>query len=144
MDTINSCSEEPPSIVSIDTIDTIDSQLIDTINSYSQELPSIISIDTIDSQLIDIINSTLQEMWLVMPRKATVKIGDAENRCRWCRDKNQWKRAKIPVRLVLSRVPFKSGVWNWAYKMPKYVFSLLVKPKLKKSFTCFTLQIAPF
>ena len=67
----------------------------------------------------------------VMPRKVTVKIGDAENRCRWCRDKNQWKRAKLYVRLVLSWVPFKSGVWNWAYKMPKYVLSLLVKPKLK-------------
>ena len=25
----------------------------------------------------------------VMPRKVTVKIGDAENRCRLCRDKNQ-------------------------------------------------------
>ena len=48
----------------------------------------------------------------VMPRKVTVKIGDAENRCRGCRDKNRWKRATIPVRLVLSRVPFKSGVWN--------------------------------
>ena len=48
----------------------------------------------------------------VMPRKVTVKIGDAENQCRWCRDKTQWKRANIPVRLVLSRVPFKSGVWN--------------------------------
>ena len=46
----------------------------------------------------------------VMPRKVTVKIEDAENRCRGCRDKNQRKRAKIPVRLVLSRVPFKSGV----------------------------------
>ena len=67
----------------------------------------------------------------VMLRKVTVKIGDAENRCRWCRDKNQWKRAKIPVRLVLSRVPFKYGVWNLAYKMPKNVLSLLVKPKLK-------------
>ena len=48
----------------------------------------------------------------VMPRKVTVKIGDAENRCRGCRDKNQWKRANIPVRLVLSEAPFKSGVWN--------------------------------
>ena len=48
----------------------------------------------------------------VMPRKVTVKIGDAENRCLWCRDKNQWKRANIPLRLVLSRVPFKSEVWN--------------------------------
>ena len=44
----------------------------------------------------------------VMPRKVTVKIGDAENRCRWCRDKNQWKWAKILLRLVLSRVPFRS------------------------------------
>ena len=25
----------------------------------------------------------------VMPRKVTVKIGDAENRCRGCRDKNR-------------------------------------------------------
>ena len=46
----------------------------------------------------------------VMPRKVTVKIVDTENRCRGCRDKNRWKRAKIPVRLVLFRVPFKSGV----------------------------------
>ena len=46
----------------------------------------------------------------VMPRKVTVKIEDAENRCRGCWDKNQWNRAHIPVRLVLSRVPFKSGV----------------------------------
>ena len=67
----------------------------------------------------------------VMPRKVTVKIGDSENRCRWCRDKNQWKRTKILVRLVLYRVPFKSGAWNLAYKMPKYVLSLLVKRKLK-------------
>ena len=41
------------------------------------------------------------------------------------------KKAKFPVRLVLSQVPFKSGVWNKAYKMPKYVLSLLVKPKLR-------------
>ena len=78
--------------------------------------------------------STLQEMWLEFL---------------WCRERLQWnsgmprtgvgdaeikvneKRAKIPVRLVLSRVPFQSGVWNWAYKMPKYVLSLLVKRKLK-------------
>ena len=46
----------------------------------------------------------------MMPRKVTVKIGDAENRCLGCRDKNQWKRANFSVRLVLSRVPFKSGV----------------------------------
>ena len=31
----------------------------------------------------------------------------------------------------ISSTLFKSGVWNWAYKMPKYVLSLLVKPKLK-------------
>ena len=37
---------------------------------------------------------------------------DDENRWRGCRDKNRLKKAKIPVRLVLSRVPFKSGVWN--------------------------------
>ena len=41
----------------------------------------------------------------VMPRKDTVKIRVAENRCRWCRDKNRWKWAKVPVRLVLSLVP---------------------------------------
>ena len=63
-----------------------------------------------------------------MPRKDTEKIGDAENRCQGCRDKNRWKRATIPLRLVLSRVRFKSGVWNY---MPKYVLSLLVNPKLK-------------
>ena len=67
----------------------------------------------------------------VMSRKVIVKIRDAENRCWWCRDKNRWKRANIPFRLVLSGVPFKFGVWNYSYKMPKYVLSLLVKPKLK-------------
>ena len=46
----------------------------------------------------------------VVPRKVTVKIGDAENRRRGCRDKNLLKKTKIPVRLVLSRVPFKFGV----------------------------------
>ena len=46
----------------------------------------------------------------VMPRKVAVKIGDAENRCRGRCDKIRWKRANIPVRLVLSRVPFKFGV----------------------------------
>ena len=48
----------------------------------------------------------------VMPRKVTGKIGDAENRCQGCRGKNQWKKAKIPVWLVLSWVPGKSRVWN--------------------------------
>ena len=46
----------------------------------------------------------------VVSRKVTVKIGDAENWWRGCRDKNRFKKANIPVRLVLSRVPFKSGV----------------------------------
>ena len=46
----------------------------------------------------------------VVPRKVTVKIGDAENWWRGCQDKNRYKKAKIPVRLVLSRVPFKSAV----------------------------------
>ena len=46
----------------------------------------------------------------VVPRKVTVKIGDAENWWRGCRDKSQLKKAKSPVGLVLSRVPFKSGV----------------------------------
>ena len=46
----------------------------------------------------------------VMPRKVTVKVGDAENWWRGCRDKNRLKRQKSPVRLVLSRAPFKSGV----------------------------------
>ena len=52
------------------------------------------------------------------------------------------KKKKIPVRLVLSQVPFKSGVWNKAYKMPKYVLSLLVKPKLKNllSVLCYRLS----
>ena len=67
----------------------------------------------------------------VVPRKLTVEIVDAKNRWRGCRDKNQFKKTKLPARLVLSRVPFKSGVWKWAYKMPRYVLSLLVKPKLK-------------
>ena len=44
------------------------------------------------------------------PRKVTMKIGDAENWCRGCRDKNQWKRANIPVRLVLAEAPYMSGV----------------------------------
>ena len=80
----------------------------------------------------------------VLPRKVTVKIGDAENRCRWCRDKTQWKRANIPVRLVLSRVPFKSGVWNRAYKMPKYVLSLLVKLKLKNLLSVYRYRLPRF
>ena len=46
----------------------------------------------------------------VVPRFGTVKIGDAENWCRGCRDKNRLKRQKNPVRLFLSREPFKSGV----------------------------------
>ena len=46
----------------------------------------------------------------VVLRKVTVKIGDAENWWRECRDKNRLKKAKISVRLVLSRAPFKSGV----------------------------------
>ena len=46
----------------------------------------------------------------VVSRKDTVKIGDDENRCRGCRDKNRRKKAKILFRLVLFRVPFKSGV----------------------------------
>ena len=46
----------------------------------------------------------------VVPRKVTVKIGDAENWWRGCRDNNRLKKATIPVRLVLFRVPFKSGV----------------------------------
>ena len=48
----------------------------------------------------------------VVPRKVTVKIGDAENWWRGCRDKNRLKVANIPIRLFLSRVPFRSGVWN--------------------------------
>ena len=43
-------------------------------------------------------------------RKVTMKIGDAENWCWGCRDKNRLKKANIPVRFILSRVPFKSGV----------------------------------
>ena len=54
----------------------------------------------------------------VMPRKVTVKIGDAENRCRGCeikidekgQKKKKKKKKKKTVRLVLSRVPFKSGI----------------------------------
>ena len=46
----------------------------------------------------------------VVPRKVTVKTGDAENWWRGCRDKNLLKKAKNPVRLVRSRIPFKSGV----------------------------------
>ena len=44
----------------------------------------------------------------VVSRKMTVKIGDAENWWRGCQDKNGLKKAKIPARLVLSRVPFQS------------------------------------
>ena len=79
-----------------------------------------------------------------MPRKVTVKIGDAENRCRGCWDKNQWKRAQTAVRFVLSRTPFKSGVWNYAYKMPKYVLSLLVKPKLKTLLSVLRYRLSRF
>ena len=43
----------------------------------------------------------------VVSRKVTVKIGDAEKWWLGCRDKIRLKKAKIPVRLVLSRVPFK-------------------------------------
>ena len=46
----------------------------------------------------------------VVPRNVTVKIGNAENWWQGCRDNNRLKKAKIPVRLVLSRGPFKSGV----------------------------------
>ena len=46
----------------------------------------------------------------VVPWKVTVKIGDAENWWRGCRAKKRLKMQKNPVRLVLSRVPFKSGV----------------------------------
>ena len=46
----------------------------------------------------------------VVPRKVTVKIGDAENWWLECRDKRRLKKANIHVRLVLSRVSFKSGV----------------------------------
>ena len=48
----------------------------------------------------------------VVPRKVTVKVGDTENWCRGCREINRLKKAKIPVRLVLSRVLFKSAVRN--------------------------------
>ena len=46
----------------------------------------------------------------VVPRKVTVKIGDSDNWWWGFRDNNRLKKAKIPVRLVLSRVPFKFGV----------------------------------
>ena len=46
----------------------------------------------------------------VVQRRVTVEIGDAENWWLGCRDKNRLEKAKIPVRLVLSRVLFKSGV----------------------------------
>ena len=43
-----------------------------------------------------------------VPRKVIVKIRDAENWWRGCRDENRLKRAKNPVRLVLSPASFKS------------------------------------
>ena len=46
----------------------------------------------------------------LVPRKVTEKIGDAENWWRGFRDKNRLKEVKTPVRLVLSREPFKPGV----------------------------------
>ena len=61
---------------------------------------------------------------------------DSENRgWRGCWDKNQLKSAKNIVHSVLSWVSFKSEVWNYVYKMPKYVLSLdarKVKKKKKK------------
>ena len=74
-----------------------------------------------------------------------MKIGDAENWCRGCRlgDKNRFKKAKIPVRFVLSRVllsleseirPIKCQI------CPPFTS----KTQIKKSFVCFVLQIAPF
>ena len=89
---------------------------------------------------------TLQETWLEF---LWCRERLSENR--GCREsvsvmprENQWKRAKIPVHLVLSRVPFKSEVWNWAYKMPKYVLSLLVKPKLKNLLSVLRYRLSRF
>ena len=48
----------------------------------------------------------------VVPGKVTVKIGDAENGWRGCWDKNRLNEAKIPVHLVRSHVPIKSGILN--------------------------------
>ena len=67
----------------------------------------------------------------IVPRKVTVKIGDAENWWLGCRDKNRSEKAKLSIRLVLPRVPFKSGVWIYAYKVPKYVLYLLDCPVLE-------------
>ena len=55
LDTINSCSEKPTSIVSIVSIDGDDSQFIDTIKSYFQEYLSIVSIviNRYDRQSVD-------------------------------------------------------------------------------------------
>ena len=75
---------------------------------------------------------------------------DSENRGWWgCWHKNRLKRAKNIVNLVLSWVSFKSEVWNYVYKMPKYVLSLDVskvkkKKKKKKNLSvCFALQRLP-
>ena len=63
----------------------------------------------------------------VVPRKVTVKIGDAENWWCGCRDKNRLKKTKIPVCLVLEYpLSLESEV-----RPIKYVLSLLVKHKLK-------------
>ena len=51
--------------------------------------------------------------------------GDSENRgWRGCWDKNRLKRTKNIVHSVLSWVSFKSEVWNYVYKIVKYVLSL--------------------
>ena len=80
----------------------------------------------------------------VVPRKDTVKIGDAENWWRGCRDKNRLKKAKIPVRLVLTRVPLSLESEFLGYKMPKYVLSLLVKPKLKNLLSVLRYRVPRF
>ena len=68
-----------------------------------------------------------------MPR---IGIGDAKIKIK--------EKGKTPVRFVLSRVPFKSGVLNWAYEMPKYVFSLLAKPKLKNPLSVLRYRLPRF
>ena len=45
--------------------------------------------------------------------------------------KNSMKKGKNSCSFSSISIPFKAGVWNEAYKMLKYVLSLLVKPKLK-------------
>ena len=64
--------------------------------------------------------------------------GDSKNRgWRGCWDKNRLERANNIVYSVLSWVSFKSKVWNYVCKMPKYVLSIdASKVNNKKKLVC--------